>query len=75
MPTNYAVKQRLRFIDFLIHQYGNLNRDALCDYFGISVPQATNDIRAYMKLAPDNIRYSTTVKAYLKNPEFKRVWE
>lgn len=70
----YAVEQRLRFIDFLAQQYGELNRSALVDYFGISVPQAAKDFKDYMKLAPDNIRYSNTKKAYLRNPEFSRVW-
>ncbi len=71
----YAIEQRLRFIDFLLHQYDTINRSALVDFFGISVPQATKDIKDYIKLAPDNIRYSVTLKKYVKNPEFKRVWE
>ena len=71
----YAVEQRIRFIDFLLHQYGNVNRSALVDWFGISVPQATKDIKDYLKIAPDNMRYSVNLKSYLKNPEFVRVWE
>ena len=71
----YAIEQRLRFIDFLIHQYSKANRSALVDYFGISTPQATKDFKMYMKKAPDNIRYCHSDKAYLKNPEFKRIWE
>ena len=71
----YAVEQRIRFIDFLLHQYGNVNRSALVDWFGISVPQATKDIKDYLKIAPDNMRYSVNLKCYLKNPEFVRVWE
>ncbi len=70
----YAIQQRLRFIDFLCHQYGSINRSALVDYFGLSVPQATKDLKEYMKIAPDNIRYSHTQKVYLSNPEFVRVW-
>jgi len=75
MKIKYAIEQRLRFIDFLVDYYGHVNRSALTDYFGISVPQATTDFKAYMKLAPDNMRYSVTDKTYRKNPEFKRVWE
>ena len=44
----YAVEQRLRFIDFLLHQYGVLNRSAIMDYFGISQPCATRDIQEYI---------------------------
>ena len=74
MKMRYAVEQRLRFLDFLFDHYGSANRSALEDFFGISVPQATKDFKEYMKIAPDNIRYSTTEKVYKRNPEFKRVW-
>jgi len=71
----YAIEQRLRFIDFLCYQYGKINRSALIDYFGISVPQASKDLKMYLKLAPDNLRYSRHRKVYLSNPEFKRIWK
>lgn len=71
---NYAVQQRLRFLELIIDHHGYANRSLLEDYFGISTPQATKDFKSYMKLAPDNIRYSHSEKAYKKNPEFKRVW-
>lgn len=70
----YAVEQRLRFIDFLVAQYGTLNRGALVDYFGISTVQASNDIREYIKLAPANISYDLTAKTYVRGLEFFRVW-
>ena len=69
-----AIEQRLRFIDFLLHQYGQINRSALTDYYGISVPQATKDFKDYMRLAPDNMRYLMNEKVYKRNPEFKRFW-
>lgn len=31
---NYAVQQRLRFIDFLLYHYGRINRSVIMDYFG-----------------------------------------
>ena len=71
---NYAVEQRLRFIDFLLSHYGTINRKALTDYFGISIPQAAKDFKDYMKIAPDNMFYSHTRKLYLKHPEFERLW-
>lgn len=70
----YAIEQRMRFIDFLLNQYGEIGRSALVDYFGISTPQATKDFRSYMSLAPDNMRYVTTRKRYVRNPEFVRVY-
>lgn len=75
MPRmRYAIEQRLRFIDFLADHYGEVNRKHLEDFFGISTPQATKDFKEYMKIANDNIRYSTTDKTYRRNPEFVRVW-
>ena len=71
----YAIEQRLRMIDFLVDNYGYVNRNMLMDYFGISIPQASKDFSMYIKMAPDNIRYSNTEKTYKKNPEFKRIWE
>lgn len=74
MALKYAVEQRLRFIDFLLFQYGEVNRSAIVDYFGLSVPQATKDMKDYMRIAPDNMWYSNNKKAYLKTTEFCRVW-
>jgi hypothetical protein len=75
MPRmRYAIEQRLRFIDFIADNFGKINRKHLEDFFGISTPQATKDFKEYMKIAPDNIRYSITEKAYKRNPEFERVW-
>ncbi len=71
----YAIEQRMRFLDFLFDHYGKVNRSALTDYYGISIPQATKDFKMYIKIAPDNIRYSTKEKVYKRNPEFERVWE
>jgi hypothetical protein len=55
--VRYAIEQRLRFIDFLVAHYGSVNRAALVDYFGISLPQASHDIGDYMKIAAENIVY------------------
>ena len=70
----YAVEQRLRLIDFLLAQYGHVNRSALVDYFGVSLPQASMDIQAYRKLAPTNTAYCLTQKAYLRTDRFERVY-
>lgn len=71
---SYAVEHRLRFIDFLFHQYGQVNRSAITDYFGVSTPQASNDLGDYLELAPANATYDARAKAYIRTPEFKRVW-
>lgn len=70
----YAIEQRMRFIDFTLYHYGEVGRSILVDFFGISKPQATNDLKNYIKLAPDNVRYNTSLKKYIRNPEFERMY-
>lgn len=70
----YAVEQRLRFIDFLLYHYGTLNRSAIMDYFGVSMPQASTDIRDYLDIAPNNAIYDKSEKTYKRSETFVRVW-
>ncbi|WP_329914524.1 hypothetical protein [Stenotrophomonas sp. SMYL86] len=71
----YAVEQRLRLIDFLLARYGHVNRSALMDYFGISMPQASLDLRHYQEIAgSEQMRYDATTKAYVCDAGFKRCW-
>ena len=69
----YAVEQRLRLIDFLLFQYGRVNRSAIMDYFGIGAATATRDFKAYKKLCKGNMVYDDFDKAYYKTHHFKRV--
>lgn len=71
-PTNGAVLLRLRFIDFLLDHYGTMNRSAVMDYFGLSMPQASLDIRAYIEYAPDNLVYDRTARCYRRTATFAR---
>ena len=70
----YAVEQRLRFIDFLLSQYGRVNRSAIMDYFGIGAATATRDFKAYKGLCKDNVIYDDVDKSYHRSNRFKRVW-
>lgn len=74
MQIKYAVEQRLRFIDFLVNTYGYINRNAVVDYFGISVPQVSNDFKMYQELAPNNISYDHRQKRYIKLNTFKQLY-
>jgi hypothetical protein len=64
----------MRFIDFLLAEYGTINRSALMNYFGISAPQASNDFATYMEIAPQNMVYDMSIKTYRVTHEFKRVY-
>jgi len=70
----YAIEQRLRMIDFLLHQYGKIRRDAIMDYFGIASAAATRDFAEYKKLHPHNMVFDGSSKMYLKAPNFKRAY-
>jgi len=74
LRLKYAVEMRLRFIDFLMHHYGTLNRSAIMDFFGVSMPQAALDIRTYVEIAPGNMIYDKSAKTYRRSEHFTRVW-
>lgn len=66
--------RRLEFIDFRLRWEGRLNRSDLTDFFGISVPQASLDIAAYLELAKDNVAYDRSVRAYFATDSFVPVF-
>lgn len=70
----YVVEQRRRFVDFLLAEYGHVNRSALVDWFGVSMPQASRDIGDYLKVAPANAVYDKTAKTYVRGHEFERLY-
>ena len=71
---NYAKMERLRFIEFLLGQYGNFNRSAIMYYFGVGEAQATRDISCYSEIAPSNIDYDASARCYVKGREFERIY-
>ena len=67
----WSQEARLRAIDLAAFWEGRVNRAELTRRFGISVPQATNDLRDYQARAPRNLRYDTRNKAYLADGDFR----
>lgn len=66
----HGAEQRLEFIEFRLFWEGRVNRSDITNRFGVSVPQASNDLSRYQELAPANIRYDTREKCYLPMGEF-----
>jgi hypothetical protein len=64
-------EQRLEFIEFRLFWEGGVNRSDLIEQFGISVPQASNDLTAYRELAPENVTYDLSGKRYVLAPSFR----
>ena len=69
-----AARTRLRFLDEQAFWEGRVNRADLMDRFGVSVPQATNDLSRYQELAPENLAYDKRAKAYLTTQTFVPVF-
>lgn len=69
-----ALALRLQFIEFLLAHYGTVNREAITDYFGLSMPQASLDIGLYLELAPGNAAYNLSARTYVRSASFTRLW-
>jgi predicted DNA-binding transcriptional regulator YafY len=72
-PENlrWSVQQRMEFIELRLFWDGSINRSHLIDQFSISVPQASADLSRYLQLAPDNLEYDASSKAYQATSHFK----
>lgn len=70
----WGVEQRLEFIEFRLFWEGGVNRSDITSYFGVSVPQASNDLARYQELAPHNIVYDRSGKRYLAGKRFKPIF-
>lgn len=66
----WAIERRLAFIEFRLQWDGKVNRTDVATKFGISLNQATNDLVAYAKAAPENIRYDLSLRAYVRGENF-----
>jgi hypothetical protein len=73
-PLNYAVEQRMRMIDFLLHHYGRVGREAIGDYFGLGSASVTRDFALYKSLAPENTVLDPSTKMYIRAPNFARLY-
>ena len=67
----WNVRRRLRLIELRLYWEGKINRSDLVEFFGISVPQASQDLALYQSLAEGNLVYDKTERSYVAAPEFK----
>lgn len=66
----WGLEQRLEFIEFRLFWEGGVNRSDITSRFGVSVPQASNDLSHYKEIAGDNIQYDASEKRYLPTANF-----
>ena len=67
----WGVERRLEFIEFRLFWEGRVNRSDLMATFGISVNQASADLNRYLGMAPDNMRYDKSARAYVRGDRFE----
>lgn len=67
----WGAERRLEFIEFQAFWEGGLNRSDITNRFNVSVPQASNDISLYQRLAPDNLEYDSSAKRYVPTSNFR----
>lgn len=66
----WGVEQRLEFIEFRLFWEGHVNRGDLMETFGVSVNQASTDLNRYIGMAPQNMHYDKSARAYVRGVEF-----
>jgi hypothetical protein len=69
--VRWGAEQRLEFIEFRAFWEGGVNRSDITDQFGVSVPQASNDLSQYRELAPSNLVYDASAKRYVATDAFQ----
>jgi predicted DNA-binding transcriptional regulator YafY len=69
----WSVAQRLEFIEFRLVWEGRINRADVAKKFGVTVQQATGDLQAYERLAPNNLSYDRNAKTFVASQDFEPV--
>lgn len=67
---SYAQKQRLRYFESRLIWEGLVNRNSICDQFGVTPNHFTRDVRDYKRNFPNNIWYDVSARAYRPTPKF-----
>lgn len=71
LDIRWGVARRFEFLEWRIYWLGRANRSDLEEHFSISKPQASADLSLYQGLAPGNIEYDSSEKAYVAGDTFK----
>lgn len=64
--ANWFAEQRQTWIAEMLHVYGFINREHLMRKFGISMPQASQDIQRFGAEHPKAMRYDVSRKCYVR---------
>ncbi len=64
--------KRQEWIMEIIHIYGFINREHVQKKFGVSTPQASEDIQIFIKANRNLLGYNTSTKRYELNETFSQ---
>lgn len=62
---SWFVEQRMNWIAETLRVFGFINRAHIERKFGVSTPQAANDLRLYQERHPDVMTYDKSAKRYV----------
>jgi len=69
--VRWGIERRLEFIEFRLFWEGHVNRADLMAAFGISINQASTDLNRYLGMAPGNMVYDKSARAYVRGDRFE----
>jgi hypothetical protein len=61
---NWFGEQRVAWIKESVEIFGSIRREHIVKKFGVSIPQASHDLRAAQERWPDLMRYDRSEKIY-----------
>ena len=70
----YSQRQRLQFVESIVQWEGSVQRQRVCEVFGVSPNHVTKDIALYKALRPGNLEYDLSRRTYLPSARFKPVF-
>jgi hypothetical protein len=65
-----GVESRLEFIEFRLFWEGHVNRSDLVEVFGVSINQASADLKRYLGLSETNMVYDKSARTYVRSSSF-----
>ena len=71
----WAVMERLRFIERAAWWRGMVGRQDVSEVFGVGSAQVSADFQKYLELNPGSLAYSLSRKRYEGQPGMKRLWD
>jgi len=73
-PRTWSQRQRYAFLENRLFWEGSVTRGDLMERFDISGPQASDDVAKYLLMAPGNLEFDRSRKAFVATSQFSPVF-